>query len=99
KLVRHVVRVDRAPITMQFGNGVDGGAATVVAGTLARIQTRSLCSGDDICGNEVRYYPPLTKVSGAMPAFTLDEAFNGAGLGVVWNQKDDRSAYVATFRM
>jgi hypothetical protein len=99
KLVQHIVRVDEAPITMQFGSGMQHGTATVVAGNLARIETRSLCSGDDICGNEVRYYPPLTRVSGAMPAYTVDEAFDGAGLGVIWNQKDDRSAYIANFSL
>ncbi len=99
KLVQHVVRVDQAPIAMQFGVGMQHGTATVVAGNLARIQTRSLCAGDNICGNEVRYYPPLTKVSGAMPAYTIEQAFKGAGLGVVWSQKDDRSAYVASFQM
>ncbi|MGH9405830.1 MAG: DUF1326 domain-containing protein [Terriglobia bacterium] len=98
-LVKHVVRVDRAPISMEFGNGMNHGVVTVVAGNLARIETRSLCAGDSICGNEVRYYPPLTKVSGAMPAYTVDEAFNGSGLGVEWNHRDSRSAYIATFRL
>jgi hypothetical protein len=99
KLVQHIVRVDRAPIRMTFGAGMDHGEVTVTAGKLARIQTRMLCAGDNICGNEVRYYPPLTKVSHAMPAYTVDEAFAGSGLGVVWNRMDDRSAYVATFQV
>jgi hypothetical protein len=99
KLVEHIVRVDRAPIIARIDTSMRHGMANVVAGSLARIETRSLCSGDAICGNEVRYYPPLTKVSGAMPAYTVQEAFNGAGLGVVWNQKDDRSAYIASFHM
>jgi hypothetical protein len=99
KLVEHIVRVDRAPIRVEFGVGMNHTSVTLAAGNLARIQTRSLCAGDDICGNEVRYYPPLTKVSHAMPAYTLEEAFDGAGLGVVWNHRDDRSAYVATFEM
>jgi hypothetical protein len=99
RLVTNVTRVDRAPIRMSFGKGMDDGTVSVVAGNLARIRTRSLCSGDDICGNEIRYYPPLTRVSHAMPAYTLDQAFAGAGLGVVWNRKDNRSAYIATFAM
>ncbi|MGH9469545.1 MAG: DUF1326 domain-containing protein [Terriglobia bacterium] len=97
QLVAHVVRVDRAPISMNFG--AQHGAVSVVAGRLATIQTRSLCNGDSICGNEIRYYPPLTKVSQAMPAYTVNEAFNGSGLGVVWNSQDDRSAYIASFKM
>lgn len=99
KLVQHIVRVDRAPIRAEFGDGPNHGIVTVAAGQLARIQTRSLCSGDDICGNESRYYPPLTKVANAMPAYTLDQAFDGSGLGTVWNQKDSRSAYIANFAM
>lgn len=98
-LVKHVVRVDRAPIRMEFGDGMNHGTVTVVAGKLARIHTRSLCMADDLCGNEVRYYPPLTKVAHAVPAYTLDEAFNGAGLGVVWNRRDNRSAYIGTFQL
>lgn len=98
-LVAHVVRVDRAPISVEFGKGMNHGSVTVVAGNLARIQTRSLCAGDDICGNEIRYYPPLTKVSDAMPAYTVDQAYNGKDLGVEWNRRDDRSAYIATFHL
>lgn len=99
RLASHIVRVDRAPIQIDFGSGMNHGTVNVVAANLARIQTRSLCSGDSICGNEVRYYPPLTKISNAMPAYTVEESFNGTGLGVVWNRKDDRSAYVGTFRL
>jgi len=98
-LVKHIVRIDQAPIKADFGSGMHHGMVTVVAGNLARIQTRSLCAGDSICGNEELYYPPLTKVSHAMPAYTVEQAFSGAGLGVVWNQKDDRSAYIATFQL
>lgn len=97
KLVANVVRIDRAPISMDFG--AQHGTVLVKAGRLATIQTRSLCSGDSICGNEIRYYPPLTKVSQAMPAYTVNEAFNGSGLGVVWNSQDNRSAYIADFKM
>jgi Protein of unknown function (DUF1326) len=99
KLVQNIVRVDRAPILMSFGDGMNHESVSVTAGNLAQIKTRMLCTGDGICGNEARYYPPLTKVSNAHPAYTLDNAFNGSGLGVVWSRKDDRSAYVATFDM
>ncbi|MGH9326037.1 MAG: DUF1326 domain-containing protein [Terriglobia bacterium] len=98
RLVANVVRVDRAPIRVNF-SGKMNDAVTVAAGNLARIQTRSLCAGDSICGNEIRYYPPLTKVSHAMPAYTLADAFDGTGLGVVWTSNDTRSAYVASFHM
>jgi hypothetical protein len=70
-----------------------------VAGKLARIETRSLCQGDHLCGNEETYYPPLTKVAQAMPAYTLQESFRGQGLGVVWDREDARSAYVGSFSL
>ncbi|MGH9402013.1 MAG: DUF1326 domain-containing protein [Terriglobia bacterium] len=98
-LVKHIVQVDRAPISMEFGRGMNHGTVSVVAGKLAQIQTRSLCSGDDICGNEIRYYPPLTKIANSMPAYTIDQTFSGPGLGVVWDTRDNRSAYIGTFHL
>lgn len=97
KLVANVVRVDVAPISMEVGEGSEHGTVKLVAGNLARIETRSLCSGDHICGNEEVYYPPLTRVAHAMPAFTLEEAFHGKGLGVVWDRADTRSAFIGSF--
>lgn len=98
-LVKHILQVERAPISMTFGSGMDHGTVKVVAGNLARIQTRSLCAGDDICGNEIRYYPPLTKIANSMPAYAVDQTYTGAGLGVVWDTRDNRGAYVGTFRL
>ena len=96
-LLAHVVRVDAAPINLKMGEA--HGSLTLTAGNLARIQTRSLCSGDHLCGNEEVYYPPLTKVAHAMPAFTLEEAFSGKGLGEVWSREDSRSAFVGNFSL
>jgi hypothetical protein len=97
KLLDHVVRVDAAPIQFLVGEGAQHGAATLVAGNLARIETRSLCQGDHICGNEFVFYPPLVQLAHAMPAFTLDDSFQGQGLNVVWNHVGKRSAFVGTF--
>ncbi len=97
KLVSHVVRVDVAPISLQVGTGADHGIDVLKAGSLALVKTRTLCQGDIMCGNEYVYYPPLTKVQNSMPAFTREAAFNGKGLGVVWNNRDGRSAFVGTF--
>lgn len=96
-LLAHVVRVETSPIEMTVGHGEMHGAATLVAGSLAQIQTRSLCQGDHICGNEVVYYPPLVALSHSMPAFTLDSSFSGQGLGEVWKNVDKRSAFVGSF--
>lgn len=99
KLLNHVVRVDFAPISMKVGAGTEHGAVKLVAGDIASIETRSLCSGDDICGNEVVYYPPLTAVEHAMPAYTIEDSFSGAGLGVVWKVSSTRSAFVGNFAL
>jgi hypothetical protein len=99
KLLSHVVRVDTAPIQFAFAQGEHHGAARLVAGNLARIETRSLCQGDDKCGNEFVYYPPLIQLAHSMPAFTLEDSFQGQGLDVVWNHIGKRSAFVGTFAL
>ncbi len=98
-LLDNVIRTEVAPIRLQLGHGAQHGTATLVAGNVVRIQTRSLCSGDKICGNEIVYYPPLVKLADAMPEFTLQDSFQGAGLGEVWNHVDKRSAFVGTFTL
>jgi len=97
KLLSHVVRVDSAPIQFAFAQGEHDGTARLVAGSLARIETRSLCHGDDICGNEFVYYPPLVQLAHAMPAFTIEDSFQGKGLNVVWNHVGKRSAFLGSF--
>jgi hypothetical protein len=99
KLVGHVVRVESAPIDLTVGQMGEHGTVDLEAGSLVRIRTRSLCAGDHICGNEEIYYPPLIKSANAMPAFTVEEAFHGKGLGLVWTHADTRSAYVGSFTL
>jgi hypothetical protein len=96
-LVKEVVRLDTAPIALEM-SGVHG-SVKLVAGNLARVRTRSLCQGDHLCGNEEVYYPPLTKVAHAMPAYTLNAAFTGAGLGEVWDRSEARSAFIGSFNL
>ena len=96
-LLQHVVLVETAPIQMTVERGALQGAAKVVAGQFAQIETRSLCHGDHICGNESVYYPPLIALVQYKPAFTLDSSFSGQGLGEVWKNVDKRSAFVGTF--
>jgi len=96
-LLEHVVLVESAPIQMTVEHGQLQGAAKVVAGQFAQIETRSLCHGDHICGNESVYYPPLIALAQYKPAFTLDSSFSGKGLGEVWTNVDKRSAFVGTF--
>jgi len=99
KLLSHVVRVEAVPIQLILAKGERHGAAELVAGNLASIKTRSLCQGDDKCGNEIVYYPPLVHLAHAMPAFTLEDSFHGQGLDVVWNHIGKRSAFVGSFSL
>jgi hypothetical protein len=96
-LVSDVVRVETADIRLQ--TGAQHGDVQLSAGNIARVKTRALASCDLLCGNESVYYPPLVKLAHAMPAFTLDEAFSGQGLGSVWDHNDKRSAFIGTFSL
>ncbi|MHB8734924.1 MAG: DUF1326 domain-containing protein [Terriglobales bacterium] len=96
-LVSDVVRVESAPMVFQFGEGEDHGTVRLAAGKLAMIDTRPLQACDTICGNEETFYPPLTKLTHSMPAFTEEEGFSGRGLNVVWKRADKRSAFVGYF--
>jgi hypothetical protein len=96
-LLAHVARVEVAPIQMTFQRGDQHGAAKMTAGKFAEIETRSLCAGDHLCGNETVFYPPLVSLDHSMPAFTLDSSFSGQGLGEVWKNVDKRSAFVGSF--
>jgi hypothetical protein len=67
------------------------------AGQLAAVRTRSINQNDHLCGNEVTFYPPLTKLTHAMPAVALTDSYQGPGLGVEWESHGRRSAFVGTF--
>lgn len=98
-LFRDVVQVDYAPIelTIQDGN-IHGGAAKLTAGSLASIQTRAMSEADHICGNEEIWYPPLTKLEHAMPAYALANTYTGGGLGETWSNPYKRSSFIGTFQ-
>lgn len=97
ELVHHVVSVRMLPITADLATCTKGGCAEVKAGKLVEISTRCLGGKDHICGNESTFYPPLTAVKGAMPAFTELAAFNGPGLGLTWQSTEQRSAFLGSF--
>jgi len=96
-LFADVVRVEISPITLEFaGNNPHSMAATLTAGNLAKIQTRALSEGDQICHNEMTWYSPLTELNHAMPAYALANSFSGTGLNTTWSSPDKRSAFVGT---
>lgn len=98
-LLEDVVRVDNQPIQFTFqGNSVHSRVALMTAGLEAKIETRPIQEGDQICHNEESWYPPLTKLSHAMPAYTLANSFDGDGLGTRWSNPYKRSSFVGTFQ-
>lgn len=99
-LLKTIVRVDYEPIDLEVaGNNIHGGAARLTAGSLAAIQTRALAEGDHLCGNEDVYYPPLTSLDHAMPAFAEVDSFQGQGLGETWKNGPRRSAFLGSFHI
>ena len=99
-LLNHVVLVKSAPIelTIQDGN-IHGGAARLTAGSLAEISTRGMTEADRHCGNEDVYYPPLNKMEHAMPAFALENSYQGDGLDETWSVRFHRSSFIGTFQV
>lgn len=96
-LTSDVVEVKTAPITAQIGACKASGCARVEAEGLVEIATRCLGGDDHICGNESTFYPPLTNVDDAMPAYTNIASYQGDGLGITFKNLDRRSAFLATF--
>jgi hypothetical protein len=96
-LIHDVVSIKSLPIQAELGSCAKSGCAKVKAGDVVEVSTRCLGTKDHVCGHEVAFYPPLTAVHSAMPAFTELAAFKGPGLGVTWESTLQRSAFLASF--
>ncbi|HEY4311114.1 MAG TPA: DUF1326 domain-containing protein [Pirellulales bacterium] len=90
-----VVRIAAMPIDLSIDH-VDM-VARLQAGKEIQVVTRKLGTTDCVCSNEKTFYPPLTVVENAAPAYTVDASFTGRGLGAQWSSPLTRSAYLATF--
>ncbi len=97
-LLSDVVRVEYRPVELTLANNdLHSMQATLKAGELAKVQTRAMHDGDQICHNEEVWYQPLTTVGHAMPAYTLANSYQGDGLGTKWSSPDKRSSYIGSF--
>ena len=97
-LLDDVVRTETDPIDLAIqNNDLHSRNATLTAGSVAKIVTRGMNEGDQICHNESVWYQPLSRTSHAMPAYALSHEYEGKGLGVTWSSPDKRSAFVASF--
>ncbi len=90
-----IVKVVSAPIDMNLDHFAMVG--TLEAGTIVKIVTRKLGTGDCVCSNEKTFYPPLCDVKNANAAFTVEGQFSGPGLGTRWSNHSTRSAFLASF--
>jgi len=97
RLIKDIVAVRTANIQASVGSCTKAGCASVKAGNLVEVNTRCLGGHDHLCGNEETYYPPLTSVEHAMPAFTERASLKGSGLNLTWEATGQRSAFIATF--
>lgn len=70
-LLKDVVRTDARPITFSSGD-MHSRQAKMVAGELAKVETRALENTDKICHNEAVWYQPLTQLQHAMAAYTVE---------------------------
>ena len=97
-LLKSVVKVQYAPVELTIeGGDLHHGAARLTAGSLAEIRTRAMTAADHTCGNEDIFYPPLTKLEHAMPAYSLENSYKGEGLGETWSSRLRRSSFIGTF--
>jgi hypothetical protein len=95
-LLTNVVRTDARPITFSIGD-MHSRTAKMVAGELAKVETRALEETDKICHNEEVWYKPLTQLDHGMAAYTVEQSYQGKGLNTTWSYPGKRSAYVGTF--
>ncbi len=93
-LLQDIVRMKRSKIDLQFSANE---RTSLKAGNIAALETRGLHHEDHLCGNEYVYYSPLTKISNAVPAYTILHEFGGHGLNSSWKSFGKRSAYIGTF--
>jgi len=99
-LLNHVVKVTSAAVDLVIENGnIHGGAARLTAGSLAEVRTRGLTEADHLCGNEDIFYPPLTKLEHVMPAYALENSYQGDALNETWNVRFRRSGFIGTFQV
>lgn len=97
RLLENIVEIRSAPVVMETGAGHHDTGVTMKAGNLTEIRTRPISDKDHFCGNETTYYPPLTELDHAMPAYALSHQYTGDALGSDWKIFGKRSAFVGTF--
>ena len=99
KLIRSVAAIKTSDIDASISTCTKAGCANVKAANLVEISTRCFSDQDHVCGNEETFYPPLTKISDPLPAFTEVASYKGTGLNVTWQSSGTRSAFLGAFSL
>lgn len=97
-LVKNVIAVEVAPITMDVCECQEGGCARLSAGAV-KIETRCInAKHDKTCGNEWALYPPLAKdIKDARAAVTVEHSYTGKAFNETWKHGECRGAYLGSF--
>ena len=96
-LISTVTRTLTSPIETEIGTCAQSGCAKVKVDRLLEVTTRCLDDKDHLCGNEETFYPPLTEVTDAHPAYTQMFSYQGRDLQATWREVGQRSAFIARF--
>lgn len=97
-LLQNPVKIYTEPIAFHLKDGnLHTAAASLEAGPVVKVETRALVESDKICHHEETYYPPLARLSHAMPAYTVANSYQGKGLEETWSSPGKRSAFVGSF--
>jgi hypothetical protein len=97
-LLGEIVAVEVSPIRFAVDMAGRHGYATLEAGNLARISTRTITMDDSICHNEEVFYQPLAGgLLHAMPAVAVNASYQGNHLGGTWKEAERRGAFVGMF--
>jgi len=97
RVLANVARVDAAPVSLNFEGSIHGRKAKLTAGDAIEVRTRAIHKSDSLCHLDDVFYRPLAELTHAMPAFALENRFEGEGLGVQFSAPNRSSAYVGEF--
>lgn len=97
-ILNHIVAIDAAPMHFEVNIAGRMGSASLAAGNLVRVTTRSLNAGDEFCHNEDVYYPPLAaNLTHSMPAVATESGYHGNQLGMTWTENERRGVFIGSF--
>lgn len=95
-LLADVVGVEALPISLQMN--MEHGVASLTAGDQVRLTTRAMVDGDMICHNEEVFYPPLAShLTHSMPEVSSESSYQGAALGINWDESGRRGSFIGFF--